>query len=223
MFRRMIFPIVLGVVGAAILCALGVWQLQRLEWKQGILANIEARLSADLVDLPDAPNPETDNYLGVELAGRLVGPELHVLVSLKPDGPGFRVIRLLEMLGDRTVLVDLGYVSEADKDLPRSEADVLIQGNLIWPDETDGYTPEPDFDGNIWFARDVDSMAEVLGSEPYMVAMRSSTPALPTKPMPVTINISNDHLQYAITWFSLMVIWIVMTLFLLWSIKRAKV
>ena len=46
MTRRMIFPLLLGIVGAAILISLGVWQLQRLAWKEAILADISARIMA---------------------------------------------------------------------------------------------------------------------------------------------------------------------------------
>lgn len=219
MTRRFLFPVLLGLVGAAILCALGVWQLQRLTWKEDILADISARLNAADIPLPARPDPATDNYTSVTVTGRLTGPELHVLTTRKPEGPGFRVIRALDT-GNRLVLADLGYVRESQKDAPRPEIDVTISGNLIWPDETDGFTPVPNIDRNIWFARDIDLMADALDTAPVMVAMRSSTPELPTAAMPVTVNIPNDHLQYAITWFSLMVIWLGMTAYLLWRIKR---
>jgi len=219
--RGYIFPVLLGLIGAAILCALGVWQLQRLEWKEGKLAEIEARLSAEDVSLPEKPIYENDNYRGVEVGGQLDGPELHVLTSTKLDGPGFRVIRKLELLDDRKILIDLGFVPEISKDVERPSEAIFVQGNLIWPDETDGFTPEPNLDRNIWFARDVDKMAAALGTEPLMVSARSLVPELNTTPMPVTVNIPNDHLQYAITWFSLMVVWIGMTLLMLWRIKRA--
>ncbi len=47
MTRRMLFPILMGLVGCAILVSLGVWQLQRMQWKEGILAEITARIGAD--------------------------------------------------------------------------------------------------------------------------------------------------------------------------------
>lgn len=222
MTRAMIFPVLLGLVGAGILCALGIWQVQRLAWKENILADIEARLSAQDVGLPAAPNYEADNYRGVAVEGVLEGPELHVLVTRKPDGPGFRVIRALEMSDGARILIDLGYVREADKGAERPGGPIGITGNLIWPDETDGFTPDPNFERNIWFARDVDAMSASLGTDPLMVAIRGTDPDYPTSPMPVTVNIPNDHLQYAITWFSLMVIWLGMTGYLLWRIKRAE-
>ena len=55
MMRRMIFPVVLGLGGAAILIMLGTWQVQRLSWKEAILTNIDARLTAAPVAVPEAP------------------------------------------------------------------------------------------------------------------------------------------------------------------------
>jgi len=219
--RRYIFPLLLGVIGAAILCALGIWQLQRLEWKEGKIAEIEARLAADSVGMPEAPTYEVDNYRGVEVGGELMGDELHVLTSTKQDGPGFRVIRKLDVLDGRMILADLGFVPEAQKNDPREAGAVFIRGNLIWPDETDSYTPDPNLERNIWFARDVDRMAEALGTMPIMVSARSIVPEMDTTPMPVTVNIPNNHMEYVITWFSLMAVWIMMTVFWLWRIRRA--
>lgn len=219
--RRYIFPLLLGLIGSAILCALGVWQLQRLEVKEARIAEIEARLATADVGMPEAPTFEADNFRGIEVGGELMGPEIHVLTSRKPDGPGFRVIRKLDVLDGRMILADLGFVPEAQKNEPRDLSAVFIRGNLVWPDETDTYTPEPDFERNIWFARNVETMAEALETQPIMVNAREIVPQINTTPMPVTVNIRNDHLQYAITWFSLMAVWIVMTLFWLWRIKRA--
>ena len=218
--RAFIFPIILGVVGAAILCALGVWQLQRLEWKEGILQEMEARLAADIVEIPANPTYETDNYRKVEVSGNLSGDELHVLTSRQPTGPGFRVIRKLETLDGRDILVDLGYVPETEKKARRQDGAIIVLGNLIWPDEKDWFTPLPNPDKNIWFAREVERMADALGTLPIMVAARETVPETEMIPMPVTLNIKNDHLEYAITWFGLMAVWILMTLYLLLRIKR---
>jgi len=62
--RNLIFPVLLGVVGCAILLWLGFWQLQRLEWKEGILADIDARIAADPVPLSLNVSRALDNYRG---------------------------------------------------------------------------------------------------------------------------------------------------------------
>ena len=62
---RILFLIGIGLGGAAVLISLGVWQVQRLAWKQAVLADITARISADSVALPVDPDPVADKYLPV--------------------------------------------------------------------------------------------------------------------------------------------------------------
>lgn len=220
MIRRLIFPVLLGFGGVAILLALGVWQLQRLSWKEAVLADIDARIVAAPVALPDAPDPVSDRYLPVTVTGALGGQEAHVLVSVKDLGPGYRIITALTT-GDRRVLVDLGYVRETEKDASRMAASLTVTGNLHWPDEVDGWTPAPD-PANIWFARDVPALAAALGTEPVMIIARDLSGAdLNVTPLPVdTAGIPNDHLNYAITWFLLALVWAVMSGFLAVRLAR---
>ena len=79
--RRYIFPVMLGLAGCVVLISLGVWQMQRLDWKQGILNEIEARIAAEPVALSEAPNELYDEYRAVRLSGVAGERELHVLVS----------------------------------------------------------------------------------------------------------------------------------------------
>lgn len=219
--RSYIFPIVLGVVGAAILISLGIWQLQRLEWKESVLAQIDDRISAVPVGLPSQPDLDADKYLPVELTGTYVGTPIHVLGSTKADGAGYRVIQTLETNG-RRILVDRGFIILEAKDAPLATGPLTLIGNLHWPEETDGYTPDPDLGKNIWFARNVPKMAETLETEEIMLVVRSTSDTDPLLThIPVTrTGIPNDHLQYAITWFSLTLVWLGMTAYLMWRIRR---
>jgi surfeit locus 1 family protein len=221
--RRMIPPLILGVLGAAILIWLGVWQLHRLEWKEAVLADIEARIDATPVTLPERPDPVRDRLLPVTATGRTTGEEILVQSSSRDFGAGFRVISVFQTDG-RRVLLDRGFIRAEDRDAPRPAAGMTVTGNLHWPDEVDGFTPEPDRETGLWFARDVPSMAEALGTEPALIILRDSDDADPTlHPMPVdTAGIPNDHLQYAITWFLLAIVWVAMTLYQIVTIRRRK-
>ena len=218
---RALFVILIGLGGAAILISLGVWQVQRLTWKQGILAEINGRIEAPAVPLPEQPDPKEAAYLPVKVTGSFEGQTLRVLVSQKDQGAGYRLITALNT-GDRRVLVDRGYIPNEAVAPPLPDGPVTITGNLQWPQETDSFTPAPDIDGNIWFARDVTAMSQLLQSEPVLVVARAlSYDAAPVSPLPVdTSRIPNDHLQYAITWFSLAAIWAAMSLYFLR--RRAK-
>ena len=219
--RRILIPLIFGLAGAAVLISLGTWQVQRLAWKEGVLADIEARIAAEPVALPVAPDPEADKYLPVTVAGTLAPAPLRVLVSQKRVGAGYRLVTLLET-EDRKILVDLGFIKV---DVPVSElpaTPVTITGNLHWPDDRNSSTPENDVTGNVWFARDIDQMADWFKAEPLLVVMRETSKTdLSVTPLPVdTSGIPNDHLNYAITWFSLAAVWLVMTGYFLWRTVR---
>ncbi|NOD62621.1 MULTISPECIES: SURF1 family protein [unclassified Ruegeria] len=213
--RRILFLLIFGLAGLGVLLSLGIWQVQRLSWKQEVLAEIEDRISANPVDLPAQVSEEADKYLPVVVSGEMVPGEIHVLVSVKQVGAGYRIIQSFNT-GDRTILVDRGFVPTTAKDTERLTGPMEIAGNLHWPDEIDSYTPEADIDANIWFARDVQNLAAALGAEPVLLIARSQTDPNVT-PLPVdTAGIPNDHLQYAITWFGLALVWAAMTGYFLW-------
>lgn len=211
--RRYIVPLLFGLIGAAMLVGLGVWQLQRLEWKRSVLAEIEAKVHGSPVALPAAPDPKADKYLPVFLTGTLTGAEAHVLTSDRERGPGFRILAALQTDGGRKILVDLGFLAEADLASPRPATPLAISGNLHWPNEVDSYTPPYDAGRDIWFARDVPSIAAALQTEPLLVIARTIDPPVPNALLlPIdSAGIANDHLQYAITWFCLALVWLGMT------------
>ncbi|MEM1075908.1 MAG: SURF1 family protein [Pseudomonadota bacterium] len=222
---RLAFLAFIGIGGAAILVSLGIWQVQRLAWKEAVIADIEARIAAEPVALPADPDTERDAYLPVEVTGALRAGYLQVLVSQKHIGAGYRIIRpMVQDGGD--ILIDMGFIATTEARALRfdEEPRMTVVGNLQWPRETDGFTPAPDLENNIWFARDVRAMAEALGTRPVLVVRRDAPqPVGPVSPMPVdTSAIPNDHLQYAITWFSLAAIWVIMTTLFLRRRPAAK-
>jgi surfeit locus 1 family protein len=143
MNRRMIFPLLLGIAGTAVLIALGVWQLQRLAWKEGIIAEIEGRIGAAPVALPAAPEPDRDRYLPVTARGDFTGITLSVLVSTRDQGAGHRVISAFVLDDGRRVMVDEGYVRGGGELHPGPAEGVTVTGNLHWPEEVDSWTPLP--------------------------------------------------------------------------------
>jgi surfeit locus 1 family protein len=195
--------VIFGLAGLVLLVGLGVWQVQRLAWKEGVLAEIAARISAEPVALPARPD-ESDRYVPVRAEGRIGPQALRVLVSQKQVGAGYRLISVLET-GGRRVLLDRGFIPVA------REGEVAVTGNLHWPDDRTSATPENDVAGNIWFARDIAQMAGVLGTEPLLIVARDlSPPERGVMPLPIDgASIPNDHLEYAVTWFSFALIWAV--------------
>lgn len=215
---RYLTPLIFGLGGLAILLSLGIWQVQRLAWKEGMLEEIRTQISADPVQIFLQPFSE---FMPVSASGLITDDEVHVLTSRKPQGAGFRVIAAFETEG-RRILLDRGFIAEVDKDSPRAPVVADIVGNFRTVDEADGFTPDPDFGRNIHFARQVPVLAETLGTEPILVILReTSEPEPAVTPWPVdTADIPNNHLEYAITWFALAAVWAGMTVFLIWRIWR---
>ncbi|TNC47906.1 SURF1 family protein [Rubellimicrobium rubrum] len=213
----------MALVGVAVLCSLGAWQLRRMAQKEELLARIEARIGAEPTDLPavEALDPMADQYRPVTVTGALGGEEAPVLTSLQGEGTGYRVVSVMTV-ADRRILVDLGFAPEADKDRPRLAEQLKVTGNLLWPNETDSWTPPPDLQRNMWFARELSAMATALRTEPVLVVARSIEGAeLGTIPIPVdTAGIPNDHYEYAVTWFGLALVWAVMSLVLVGRVRR---
>lgn len=220
--QRALFLIIVGVLGTGILVALGTWQVQRLAWKQDLLAGIEARIGADPVPLRDAVEPEFQRYAPVEVTGQFAEGHIRMLASRRSIGPVHRIIRPFLADDYGRVLVDTGWQPDdaAVQDVPQERLTLL--GNLDNPQEADSFTPPPDIDANLWFARDVPAMAAALGTEPVMIVLREMPQTdLGVTPWPVdTAGIPNDHLQYAVTWFSLALIWAGMTGYFLWRSAR---
>ena len=216
---RFIVPLIFGLAGFAVLVALGLWQLQRMEWKHGMVAAIEARIGAEPIALPETVEEAADNFTPVVLTGTVDGDPLRVLGAWRGGGSGYRIVAPVLTEG-RRVMVDLGVVPlDGAADLVLPQTALAITGTLNWPDDRNDGTPEPD--GLDWYAREVGPMADALGTEPVMVVATQVEPPLPVTPIPVGVEgIPDNHLGYAIQWFGLAIVWAGMTAYLAWRITR---
>ncbi|MEJ8563097.1 SURF1 family protein [Yoonia sp. GPGPB17] len=223
MLRKILFPLILGVAGCGVLISLGNWQVERLAWKEEILADINARLGAAPSPFSRFATEMADEYTRVLVNGAPTGEELHVLVSGTEAGTGYRVISKFETdVG--AILVDQGLLALDNKNAAPLTVTTNITGTLLWPDDQNSSTPAPDLDANIWFARNVETMSAALGTLPFMIVVTQASPPDPRlTPLPVnTASIKNDHFEYAVTWFLLAAVWAIMSLYLIRRTLRQK-
>ena len=223
MLRKILFPMILGLAGCGVLISLGLWQVERLAWKEDVLDGINARLAAAPAPLTADVSEADDEYSRVTLSGTSTGDELHVLVSGTEAGTGYRVIsKVRTPLG--AILVDQGLLALDNKAAAPLIEPMQITGTLIWPDDQNSSTPDPDLAANIWFARNVDTMAAALDTLPLMVVTTTATPADPRlTALPVnTATIKNDHFEYAVTWFLLALVWAIMSFYLILRTTRPE-
>lgn len=223
MIRRMIIPGLFGLVGTVILVLLGVWQLDRASQKATLVADMQARLAGASGALPAQPDPIADNYRPVRLNGAFLPAQTFVLSGSKEEGPGFRVIGAFQTEDGRDVMVDRGFLPEAQRAVMPAPGDgtQTLTGNLQWPRDADSFTPGYDATRNLFFARDVGPLAAHLGTEPVLIVLRASSVPDPfVQPMPVDqVTIPDNHIGYAVQWFLMALVWAGMTLFFLWRIR----
>lgn len=195
--------------------ALGAWQLERLQWKLGLIAEVQRNLAAPPVSLGRilALPPAAAQYHRVTLTGRFDNAKEAYVFTTGPDGaPGYHVLTPFLLDGGRALLVDRGYVPQALRD-PKTRAAGELGGERriigVWrtPDAPGLFTPAPDVAHRIWYSRDLPSIAKSDGirlAAPVIVeADAAPNPGGWPKGGQTVVAFRNEHLQYAITWFAM--------------------
>ncbi|WP_410218117.1 SURF1 family protein [Paracoccus sp. (in: a-proteobacteria)] len=219
--RRYLFPLILGIIGCTVLVQLGLWQLDRLAWKEGMLDEIRAGIDAEPVPLPAQVDPSM-KYLPVTVSGTTTGDEIDVLSHTREQGGGYQIVSRFVTDDGRAILLDRGFVPQEARRVERQPVRLTVRGNLHWPQDASSSTPAPNLEENIWFARDVGAMAEQLDTQPVLVvASFVEGDNQGAEPIPVAVEgVPNNHLSYAIQWFLIAATWAVMTLALIWRIRQ---
>ena len=219
-------PLVVGLLGTAVLAGFGAWQLDRLDWKEALLARIERRVAEAPGPLPPEPDPVADLYRPVVVDGTVAGEGIAVFGTWRGFGAGTRVVVPLDAGDAGRILVDLGAVGwEAGTDpavaldrAPPPGTALAVEGQLDWPDPGGGAGAG---EADTGLSRDVAAMAGRADARPVLVVARSVEPPTPFRPLPVGVEgIPNSHAGYAVQWFGLALVWAGMTAFLAWRIRH---
>lgn len=203
----------------AVLIGLGVWQLQRLEWKRGLIAQIEARTKADPITLEEAEAlaraGQDPSYYRVRVEGRFHHGRERYLYAVSEGRMGWHVITPLETAAGEMVLIDRGFVPEAFRDASTRAAGQIadvttVTGIVRAPEQQGLFTPDNEPEANRWFWRDLQAMARsmfpggTIEVAPFFVeADKTPVPGGWPEGGQTRLDIPNNHLQYAITWFLL--------------------
>ena len=196
-----------------VLFALGSWQVQRLIWKAELTEERTARAAAAVIDLPAPPvDLEVMELRPVRVNGTFLHEHEMFLAARSFDRRvGYHVLTPLRRADGRTVLVNRGWVAHADKDpANRSKGqiagEVSVEGFLRGQRPKALFQPENDPDQDVWFWVDLEGITQRLGFvvEPFVI---EAGPAPNPGGFPIggqtRIELPNDHLQYAITWYAL--------------------
>ena len=202
MRKPSLLAIVLGTIVVIILVSLGTWQLDRRAWKQELIATIDARIAEPVVDLPSSLDSDW-NYRRVQIVGQVVPGSWFRFPGRTRDGEVRDVLMLLIALDDgRVVAAEHGHVGFGEL-LPPLPGSVALSGVLRPPGEPGFFTPPNNVSANQWFWVELPLMFEIVGMKPSGLTSHYLSPGDWRPRLP------NDHLQYALTWFSFVVIFIV--------------
>lgn len=207
-----------GIV-LVVLIGLGVWQLQRLTWKEGLIAERHDRSTAAAIELPPAGADTSQlDFRHAQATGSFDHAHEMFLAARSMNGnPGYHVVTPFKLADGRTLLVDRGWIPLERKN-PAQRADgqllgeITIDGLLRLQRPKTWLEPDNQPKDNLWFWIDLPAMADYLGLPPDQVTpfFLEAGPAPNPGGFPIggqsRTELPNDHLQYALTWFSFAVI-----------------
>jgi surfeit locus 1 family protein len=229
-----------AVLTFAVLAGLGTWQLQRKAWKENLIATLTAQLAAPPIALPPPAtwpslDQARDEYRRIMFSAALDNAHEALVYAaatgFRPDvaGIGYWVFTPARLADGSLVIVNRGFVPEGRQD-PKSRAEgkvtgpVEIAGAMRWPDRGNWFTPNDEPDKNLWFTRDPAAIAAAKGLgavAPFYVEQESPAPpgGLP-QPGKLVVSLPDNHLQYAITWYGLALVLVVV--FVAWAFKSGR-
>jgi len=211
--RALVMLTACALAGAGFV-ALGAWQVERLGWKEALIARVQRNANGAPAPAPgpaDWPRlTRDDEYRRVQLQGHL-DFEREVAASATTElGAGYWVLTPLRTEQGTWVLVNRGFVpSELRGRAPRDAPDQRVTGLLRFSEPGGRLLQKNDAAAGRWYSRDVAAIAAAQGLTgpvaPYfvdLVATPGAAPAWPRAGLTV-LRFRNDHLVYALTWFAL--------------------
>lgn len=219
--RRRLLAIVFGLPVLAMLIGLGTWQVQRLHWKEALLATIDQRIHAEPEPLAEVEarfmKTSDVDYWPVTAKGEFLHDGERHFFATNEGQSGFYIYTPLKLADGRFLLVNRGFVPYDDKD-PATRPEGQVAGEVTvtglarnpLAQKPSSMVPDNDPAKNIFYWKDRDVMAASAGLPagaqivPFFVdADKTPNPGgLPVGGVTI-IDLPNSHLQYAVTWYGL--------------------
>jgi len=218
---RKLLAVALGAVAFLMLIGLGTWQVQRLHWKEGLIATIGSRMAEPSVDLVAAlkadPDISTQEYRPVTVEGTFDHRyERHFFSTFKGQS-GFDIYTPLKLDDGDWLFVNRGFVPYDRKDPATRqqgevEGRVTVKGLLrkALAEKPSSMLPDNEPGKNIFYWKDIRAMAASSGlpADAPVLGLFVDAGDVPNPGgLPVggttIIDLPNNHLQYALTWYGL--------------------
>ncbi len=192
---------------------LGIWQLQRLQWKLDLIDRVDARIHAPAVPAPPASAPvsrDADEYTRVTLSGTYLNDDEVLIYTPSDLGPAYWVLTPLRRADGSVVMVNRGIVPQRNGDaaeFDRIDGETTVTG-LLRMSEDEGwlFSRDNNPDERLWYRRDIESITRALGYDraaPYFVDEELAAPGSWPRGGMTVVQFRNAHLSYALTWFAL--------------------
>ncbi len=193
------------LVALAILVALGLWQIRRLHWKEGLIAQIDAAERAPPAPLGSGTPPL---FTRVHVHGTLRADRMAFYgAEVRGMHMGAQALQLLDLSGGRPLLVVLGWVPTDDGAPHPLSGEADVTGYIRLPDPPGWLSAADDLEDRHFYALNPATIAGALGAAdaaPFtLVALGPSAPPGQPQPADALPRPVNNHLQYALTWFGL--------------------
>ena len=219
-WRDLVAPGLASLIALAILLGLGTWQIERKTWKEELIARIVRQTKAEPVAPPEPGtwDPGRDEFRHVRVSGRFDNDRealVHGLAAGETPGralQGYYVITPFQRADGGVVLINRGFVptelkAQADRRDGLIEGPTTVTGILRASEARGMFVPEADPVRGEWFTRDIASIAAARGvadPAPYLIEA-DAVPGQTTWPRggQLKVDLPNNHLQYAFTWFAL--------------------
>jgi surfeit locus 1 family protein len=203
-------------IGILVLIGLGIWQLDRLQWKTALIAAREAASTAEPIGVPaQGADLAGLDFRRAHATGQFDHAREMLLAARSMNGnPGYHVVTPFVMTDGRTLLVDRGWIPPERQDpARRAEGQIAgeteVEGLIRLPRAQHWLEPDNDPAHGTWFWVDPAAMGEAAGVPEGKLApvYLEAGPAPNPGGFPIggqsRVALPNDHLQYAITWFAL--------------------
>lgn len=211
-----------AVFMALLMACLGAWQLQRLVWKEALIADLEmAEKSAPKDVLSDIKSmDEHTGFWRYRLNGVFLhDKEVHLAIRYYKNKLGYHILTPFKLSDGRVIILNRGWVSTDQKE-QNKRPETVVQGEqtvtvMLRSDRDHSYfTPANQPEKNMWFWRDIPAMEKFTGLSLYPVSAdiigEQKDGELPV-PSTGHIELRNDHLGYALTWFGIGIAIVIMT------------
>jgi surfeit locus 1 family protein len=210
-FRPTFWPTVFTVPAILVMIGLSIWQVERLQWKEGLIAERTARTTAEPIALPPTGTDlATLEFRKVAVTGSFDHAHEFYLAARSQNGNvGYWVVTPLKTDAGETVLIERGWVPE-NKKRPETRPEgqvggtVTLDGFIRLPQVKSYFQPDNEPAKNVWFYLDPAQMAGFaaipMRTDLYLDADLAPNPGGFPIGGQTRINLPNDHLQYAITW-----------------------